>query len=276
MYNDARVKKHFRLRAWAYVSEQFDVFKVTRTIFESVTSMHCNDIQLDVLQVKLKERLMRKRFLLVLDDTWNENFIFWDLLSRPLKAGPYGSRVIVTTRNQSVASLMRPVFTHRLLHLSHAECWSLFAKHAFSTSNPDEYPTFKGISEEIVKKCAGLPLAAKTLGGMLHSKVEAVEWRRILNSKIWDLPNDKSSILPALRLSNFHLPPHLKQCFAYCSIFPKGYEIEKEKLVLLWWQKVFCSSQTIWIQWKRLGMNIFMNYYQGHFFNNQALANLPL
>ncbi|KAK7817077.1 putative disease resistance rpp13-like protein 1, partial [Quercus suber] len=270
VYNDTRVKKHFRSRAWAYVSEQFDVFKVTRTIFESVTSMHCNDTQLDVLQVKLKKRLMRKRFLLVLDDTWNENFIFWDLLSRPLKAGAYGSRVIVTTRNQSVASLMRPVFTHRLLHLSYEECWSLFAKHAFSASNPDEYPTLKGISEEIVKKCAGLPLAAKTLGGMLHSKVEAVEWRRILNSEIWDLPNDKSSILPALRLSYLHLPPHLKQCFAYCSIFPKGYEIEKGKLVLLWMAEGFLQQPNRMDSMEEVGDEYFQELLSRSFFQQSS------
>ena len=59
------------------------------------------------------------------------------------------------------------------------ECWSLFAKHAFRTSNPDEHPTLKRIGGKIVEKCRGLPLAAKTLGGLLQSEVEAVEWCNI-------------------------------------------------------------------------------------------------
>ena len=134
------------------------------------------------------------------------------------------------------------------LHLSDDDCGRLFAKHAFNTSNSDD-PILAEIGEKIVMKCAGLPLAAKALGCLLHSKVEAEEWDRILNSTIWDLPdNDESGcsgILPALYLSYYHLPSHLKQCFAYCSIFPKGHKFEKEKLVLLWMAEGFLEHPNI-------------------------------
>ena len=77
-----------------------------------------------------------------------------------------------------------------------------------------------------MKKCHDLPLAAKALGGLLHFKAEAEEWDNVLSSEIWDFPTDE--ILPALRLSYHHLPPYLKPCFAYCSIFPKDYQFHKE------------------------------------------------
>ncbi|XP_022764398.1 putative disease resistance RPP13-like protein 1 isoform X2 [Durio zibethinus] len=212
LYNDERVKTHFELRAWAYVSERSDVFKV-----------------------KLGSVLMGKKFLLVLDDMWNESSIDWDLLQRPFQAGARGSKIIVTMRGESVSSPMHSFIIRPLTPLSNEDCFSLFAKHAFESEHQiDEDSTLKSIGEKIVEKCKGLPLAAKTLGGLLHSKLEAEEWDKVLNGNIWDLPSGMNDILPALRLSYYHLPSHLKRCFAYCSLFPKGYEIEKGNLIRLW------------------------------------------
>ncbi|XP_030963466.1 putative disease resistance RPP13-like protein 1 [Quercus lobata] len=269
VYNDPDVTKHFKARAWVHVTEECDVFKLTQIIFESVTSKSCIFTDLNILQVKLKKTLMKKRFLLVLDDIWKK-FDIWDLLSGPLKdEGQSRSRVIVTTRNEHVASLMRPVFIHRLLHLSDGDCGRLFAKHAFNTSNSDD-PILTEIGQKIVTKCAGLPLAAKTLGCLLHSKVEAEEWDRILNSTIWDLPdNDEggcSGILPALYLSYYHLPSHLKQCFVYCSIFPKGYKFEKEKLVLLWMAEGFLEHPNIKNSMEEVGYEYFCELLSRSFF----------
>lgn len=234
VYNDERVMSFFDLRAWVYVSEDFDVARVTKTILEAITLESLDAKDFNLLQVRLRDRLMGKKFLIVLDDVWNENYEAWALLCRTFKVRCPSSKIIVTARNEGVADIMRTVPSLHLEGLSFNDCLSLFANHALGRKDFDSHPHLKEIGKEIVQRCRGLPLAVKTLGGLLRTKPNVDEWENILNSKLWDLPEDKSGIIPALRLSYYHLPSHLKQIFAFCSIFPKGYGFYRHELVLLW------------------------------------------
>ncbi|TYI29575.1 hypothetical protein ES332_A05G326000v1 [Gossypium tomentosum] len=126
---------------------------------------------------------------------------------------------------------MKTVPSYPLQTLSNDDCWQLLAKHAFVGTIPSLHPDLMAIGKAIVKRCDGLPLAAKTLGGLLRCNLDVAKWNKILHSNFWDLPND---ILPVLKLSYYYLPSHLKRCFVYCSIFPKDYKFEKEKLIQLW------------------------------------------
>ncbi|XP_010657762.1 putative disease resistance RPP13-like protein 1 isoform X2 [Vitis vinifera] len=240
VYNDRRVVEFFDLKAWVCVSNEFDLVRITKTILKAIDSGTRDDNDLNLLQHKLEERLTRKKFLLVLDDVWNEDYNDWDSLQTPFNVGLYGSKIIVTTRINKVAAVMHSVHTHHLAKLSSEDCWSLFAKHAFENGNSSPHPKLEEVGKEIVKKCDGLPLAAKTLGGALYSEGRVKEWENVLNSETWDLPNN--AILPALILSYYHLPSHLKPCFAYCSIFPKDYQFEKENLILLWMAEGFLQQ----------------------------------
>ncbi|XP_010273759.2 PREDICTED: putative disease resistance protein RGA3 [Nelumbo nucifera] len=150
--------------------------------------------------------------------------------------GEKGSKVLVTTRNEKVSLVMGTLPVHRLQVLENEYCWSIFKQRAFvdDTVVLGTYPHLEEIGRKIVEKCKGVPLAVKSLGGLLHSKVEKGYWEFVLTSEIWELENDENGIMPALRLSYHHLPAHLKKCFSYCSIFPKDYFFEKEELILLW------------------------------------------
>ena len=87
-----------------------------------------------------------------------------------------------------------------------------------------------------MKKCGGVPLAIKALAGVLHGKKLIGEWQAMRDSNLLHFVGEESgvSVSACLRLSYFHLPSHLKQCFTICSLFPKGHKIDKEQLIDLW------------------------------------------
>ncbi|CAN6696536.1 unnamed protein product [Malus baccata var. baccata] len=233
LYNDEQVKEHFDTNAWVCISEQYEGLRVIKTLIEEITKKPCENLEMNSLEVQLREQLRGKRFLLVLDDLWNENYDDWERLRILFTYGAKGSKVIVTTRSRCVASIVHNTISiHDLKKLSDEDCWLLLAKHAFRNENPDAHPNLVEIGKQIARKCNGLPLATKTLGGLLSCNLDYKEWNHILNSNLWDL--HANSVLPSLRLSYHYLPAYLKRCFAYCSIFPKDYEFEKENVILLW------------------------------------------
>ncbi|TVU01625.1 hypothetical protein EJB05_52898, partial [Eragrostis curvula] len=244
VYNDARVKEYFQIRVWLSVSENFDEMKLTKETIESVASGFSSaTTNMNLLQEDLSKKLQGKRFLLVLDDVWNEDPEKWDRYRCALLSGGKGSRILVTTRNENVGKLMGGLNPYHLKQLSDKDCWQLFRNHAFVDGDSSAHPKLEMIGKEIVKKLKGLPLAAKAIGSLLCAKETEDDWKNILKSEIWELPSDKNNILPALRLSYSHLPAILKQCFAFCSVFPKDYVFEKRRLVQIWMALGFIQPQ---------------------------------
>ncbi|KAG4134538.1 hypothetical protein ERO13_D08G163060v2 [Gossypium hirsutum] len=272
VYNDDRVKTFFKLRAWVYVSKEFDIVRVMKTLLESLNSTASDKNDLNGLQTEVTKMLSKNRFLIVLDDVWNENYNDWMALRSPFEAGSPESKIIVTTRNQQVASMMGIVSAYHLKEMSYDHCLSLFAQHALGSTNFDNHPNLKVVGEAIVKRCKGLPLAMKTLAGLLRCKMGYHEWEDIPNSKIWDLPKISCDILPALRLSYYYLPSHLKQCFAYCSLFPKGYEFQKDEVVHLWIAKGFIHQPKGMKKVEDLGSEYFHDLLSRSFFQQSSVS----
>ncbi|KAH9651169.1 hypothetical protein KPL70_026642 [Citrus sinensis] len=232
VYNDKEVEG-FNPKAWVCVSEDFDVLKITKAILESVTSSPSNLKDLNQVQIQLEKAIAGQKFLIVLDNVWSKNYGLWKTLKSPFMAGTPGSKIIVTTRSVDVALTLGPIDYYNLELLSDDDCWSIFEKHAFENRDASAHQNLELIHAKVVEKCKGLPQAAANLGGLLCCKQRDDEWQGILKSRIWDL-SEESDILPVLRLSYHHLPSHLKRCFSYSAIFPKGYEFEEMELILLW------------------------------------------
>ncbi|KAG8364955.1 hypothetical protein BUALT_Bualt18G0052400 [Buddleja alternifolia] len=241
VYNDARIEKHFELRIWVCVSDDFNTERLVREIIESIEGGGCSVSGSDPLQRLLREKLRGRKFLLVLDDVWNEDNNMWDGLKQVLRYGSKGSMLMVTTRIEKVALMMGTMAPFNIGNLSEDDSWSLFKQRAFKTEEVDE--NLVAMGKVIVKKCGGVPLAIKALGSLMRFKSHESEWLAIKESEIWHLPDDENRILPALRLSYDNLMPYMRQCFAYCCIFPKDHEMEEIELVQLWMANGFIPSE---------------------------------
>ncbi|KAM3733808.1 hypothetical protein ACB098_11G165900 [Castanea mollissima] len=269
VYNDIEVSHYFEEKAWGCVAEDFDIVRVTREILQSFTSESCNDDNLELLQVKLKGKLSGKKFLLVLDDVWNENYNDWDRLRCPFKFGAPGSKIIITTRIDRVSSTMGTTQAYKLKKLPDDACLIVFIQNTLGTTDFSAYPELQEFGPKILERCQGLPLAAKALGGLLRT-IHCDEWKNVLNNKIWDMSEENSDVLPTLRLSYLYLPSHIKRCFAYCSLFPKDYEFEEQELVLLWMAEGLVQELEKHKPMEDLGVEYFRDLYKRSLFQQSS------
>ncbi|KAF2321139.1 hypothetical protein GH714_034458 [Hevea brasiliensis] len=131
VYNDEKVKNYFEKKMWVCVSEDFDVKLLVKKILECATDEEVPNLELEQLHNRLKEKLGEKRYLLVLDDVWNEDKEKWDGLKDYLSVGAPGSKILVTTRSTRVTLVMGVDFSYILQGLTENEAWDLFEKLAF-------------------------------------------------------------------------------------------------------------------------------------------------
>ncbi|XP_071698084.1 putative disease resistance RPP13-like protein 1 [Rutidosis leptorrhynchoides] len=267
LYNNQKVKDYFELRAWVCVSNDFDVLVVSKAIYQAVTGEDNTPASLNRLQDVLKEKLSNKRFLLVLDDVWNDDHQKWKDLEKPLKGAP-GSKIIVTTRKMKVASTMENVKCHNLEILSDEDSLSLLAKSAINEHNFDNHPLLS-LAQDIIMKCKGLPLALIAIGRVLKGKGND-EWDKLLKSEIWSSDDGEGDILPVLKLSYYDLPLHLKKLFVYCCLFPKDHLFNKNELVLLWMAEGFMSGSKGTKTMESLGHQYFEDLLSRSFFQHST------
>ncbi|KAK9923347.1 hypothetical protein M0R45_031771 [Rubus argutus] len=264
-YNDENVKAHFNVRKWVCVSDPFDEIKIAKAI---INETQIPD-ELDALMEKVSKFVEDKRFLLVLDDVWTENDTKWKQLKLALMSGAPGSTILVTTRKVIVARMMGA--TKHMIHLdklSDQICSSLFYHFAFLDGEKDKSCLFEAVGNEIVKKCDGLPLAAKTLGSLMCYKNTLQEWRDVLHSEMWKIKKVEQNVFRPLLLSYYDLASEIKRCLLFCASFPKDYVIFKDNLIELWMSQNYLNLKRRKEEKRAIGQEYFDDLVMRSFFQD--------
>ncbi|MQM09630.1 hypothetical protein Taro_042506 [Colocasia esculenta] len=255
VYNDEKVKKHFELRMWVCVSNDFDLRRLTKDITEAALAFkgvyeQCQVNNWDSVQRRLLQEVKGKTFLLVLDDVWEAEHPKWEALFKPLCSGKKGSKVLVTARNRAFVNNLggRMVAPIPLGGLSDTDIWDVCKKYAFrgnmdsDRTTSTEYSHLEDLGWCIVQRLKGSPLAARTMGSLLNRELSEQHWKTVLESEFWKLEQGEDDILPALLVSYQYLSADLKQCFAYCSLFLKDHMFFNKEVVQLWEAQSFIKK----------------------------------
>nr|XP_027120469.1 putative disease resistance protein RGA3 [Coffea arabica] len=249
IYNKQQIDAHFNKKIWVCVSKKVPIVELFKLILVQLTGEKVEVDDRNVVVGKIGNQLGGKRYFLVLDDVWDDDEALWDDFFTTLKGlnPTNGSWCLVTTRLRMMENEAYP-----LRKLPDDHCWSILKEKV--VGGEEETDELKAIKKRVIKRCDGLPLAASVIGGLLSLKRKE-EWRSILENRL--LSGDGDRVMQILKFSFDNLPsPYIKKCFAYCSIFPKDSEIERNMLIELWMAEGFLQADlNSQMMMEEIGMN---------------------
>ncbi|KAI5002253.1 hypothetical protein ZWY2020_026903 [Hordeum vulgare] len=261
-----KIKVHFNCDAFVSVSQSPDIKKVFKNVLYELDKhkyahIRSEDWEERHLIDELVEFLNGKRYLIVIDDIWSGEA--WELIQCSFSKKSPGSRLITTTRIFSVskACCSSKDDIYRMETLSDDVSRRLFCKRVFSSEEgcPQE---LLQVSQDILKKCGGIPLAIITMASLLANKHEIKEkhqWYALLSSIGHGLPEDPSleQMKKILLFSYYDLPSRLKPCLLYLSIFLEDQVIMRDGLIWRWISEGFVYSEKQDISLYELGDSYF-------------------
>ncbi|XP_019180216.1 PREDICTED: putative late blight resistance protein homolog R1B-16 [Ipomoea nil] len=227
VYEKKNVADFFDKCAWCTVSQEYDYKDLLNKIYSQVCG---SEIKMSSsVSAELRKSLMGMRYLVVLDDIWSLEA--WEELNRVFPSCDNGSRIVLTSRQESVVSDAKHI---HLPFFTTDESWELLQVKLFKGKGyPEE---LENVGRKISKKCGGLPLTIGLMAGLLE-KVEKSEqmWSGFLftlnsDDKFRDVIQSKD----AIELSYKYLSDHLKPCLLYFAAFHEDEKIDVSKLMELW------------------------------------------
>lgn len=237
IFHDEDVQGEFQIRAWGYVTENYEKRRLLLEIFNSVIKEtdQVEKMKDEEIEDLLKKRLSGKKYLIVLDDLWDTRA--WDDLALSFPKQDTGSRILITSRERKVASKIKGSDDHfDVPQLDEAQRWSLLEKKVFQ--GKEYYPLeLIQLGKSIAKDCDGLPLAIVVIADLLNQE-KTDRWKEIAK----DVSTAAAEKTEILEVSYKHLPDTLKPCFLYLGNFQRDKEIVTRKLLKLWIAEGFVKN----------------------------------
>ncbi|XP_051230155.1 disease resistance protein PIK6-NP-like [Lolium perenne] len=247
-----KIEGDFDCRAFVSVSQKPDIKRIMKDV---ISQMSCKDGCIEGTTdnwderrsiTKLRELLKDKRYLIIIDDIWSTQA--WNNVQCAFPENNYSSRIIITTRISDVAKSCCSCTTDRTYNikaLSDLHARELFFKRIFGSADgcPD---MLKEVSDKILNKCGGLPLAIISISALLANKCTVKEeWEKVKRSIGHALEKHQTleGVSTILSLSYNDLPPNLKTCLLYLSVFPEDCVISRNSLLRRWIAEGFVSEE---------------------------------
>ncbi|KAK1292328.1 Disease resistance protein RPM1 [Acorus calamus] len=242
VYRRSRIG-HFHCRAWITLPHKIE----TRDVLKYIIGQFFPDMQENVgadasrLGRILAQKLQERRYLIVFDDVWNAEI--WNNIHTALPRSNR-SRIIFTTRDHKLASKLQQSpssssLINRVLQLEplkYDQAWDLFRRCAFRGGLEGRCPEeLHDTASAIVRRCDGLPHAIVLLGDHMRAVNHSVPtWNDSATISLIDGNEELKKMSKKLMRSFHDLPYYLKNCFLYCSAFPKDYRIKRKRIIRLW------------------------------------------
>ncbi|VAI63402.1 unnamed protein product [Triticum turgidum subsp. durum] len=243
VYTSSKVKQQFDALVWVTVSQKFKVIDLLKEIVKQIPNdgdqtENIDDMNEYEVGKKIRDTLMEKRYLVVLDDVWETDT--WEQINRTIKAFPdaaNGSRVLLTTRKKDVANHVEmPTHIHALKCLDEDESWELFRSKAlplYRSPGIRDMDALETLGRMLASKCDGLPLALVVLGGYLSKNLNRQAWSDVLLG--WPSTKEMEMMRGIIARSYTDLPNHyLRSCFLYLASFPEDFTIPMSDIMSLW------------------------------------------
>ncbi|KAM3206578.1 hypothetical protein ACQJBY_061972 [Aegilops geniculata] len=257
VFNHEDIQHKFQKKMWLSVTQDFSEVELLRLAITAADGKLPATEDKSMLVPALLNAVRNQKFLLVLDDMWSDR-AWTSLLNAPFSHGAPGSRIVITTRNETVARGMRAREPyHRIDKLGPEDAWTLLRKQVVSgeADGPD-IDLLKDIGLQVVEKCDGLPLAVKVMGGLLCQKgKQRHDWEMVLNDSIWSASEMPEELNYAVYLSYEDLPPCIKPCFLHYSLLPKGGLFRRGAIIGMWISEGFIHGTSEYLE--ELGMKYY-------------------